>query len=261
MAHSWNVQQATLSRGGALDMADYSNDAIRYFDSVRTPSAFILGSALAALFSLSKDARELRKQKPIQRVALLLYHLTAMISLVLSFNVVITATATSTYLLLDCNNRMARSVVDFLKRECYYELLITRWSFLTGLFSFLACIGLRVLIEFDLLRMKRIRSAIFVVCSLSSLVFHLLAIVNRRIMGWPNLGAMTGELIRLSIQRCASEISITEGISILFLVISIGSALSLIYRAWSMSFDLLDDNEASIQTPRTKEKAQKLHNR
>jgi hypothetical protein len=214
-------------------MSDYTSTAITFFTSTRVPAALIAGSSLAALFTLSARARLGRAgtTSRLQGIVLLVYHILALMALLLSLNVIVCATATSNALLLGSDNPMATSAYAFLIRELKYEFALTRWSFLTGMFSFLGCIGCRALIEFDLLKKERTRSALVVVFSFLSLFFHLFAFVNQRLVCWPNLPVMTVAVFRMYIGRSLSSRHPAELASVVTMVATIVAVISL-FQQW-----------------------------
>jgi hypothetical protein len=212
-----------------VGMADYTGAAITFFTSTRVPAALIAGSSLAALFTLSDQARLGRAgtTSRLQGIVLLVYHILALKALLLSLNVIVCATATSNALLLGNTNPMATSAYAFMARELKYEFALTRWSFLTGVFSFLGCIGCRALIEFDMLKKERTRSALLVIFSMSSLFFHLFAFVNQRLVCYPNLPVMTVAVFRMFIGRALSSRHPAELASVATMFGSIVTIISL----------------------------------
>jgi hypothetical protein len=236
-------------------MADYTSTAITYFTSIRTPAALITGSALAALFSLAGQARLGRKgaTSRLQGFVLLAYHILALVALVLSLNVVVTATATSNFLLLGTKNPMASSAFEFMKREVEYEFLLTRWSFPTGMLSFLGCIGCRCLLEFDLLKKERLRSALLVIFSMSSLFFHLLAFINQRLVCWPNLFMMTIDVCKMYFGRALTIRSPSELTSVATFIGAFGMVISLFRKSATVEIEAEDDTKlTSDAAPTTK---------
>jgi hypothetical protein len=183
--------------------ADYSSTAIGYFDSMRVPAALIAGSSLAALFTQAdktKD-REVNNRTQIESIVLIIYHILALSSLLLSLNVVVTASSTANTILFGSKNPMATSVIALLKREYEFEFLLSMWSFFVGLFSFLASVATRSLLEFELLRRRRLSSALFVLSSFGVLFFHLLAFVNSRLFLYNNLAEMTWGVLVMWFKR------------------------------------------------------------
>jgi hypothetical protein len=216
-----------------LILADYTSTAIQYFTSTRIPAALIAGSSLAALFSLADQVRlgPPGARTRLEGATLLVYHVLALTSLLLSLNVIVIATASSNYLLLGSEklNPLAVSAYQFLKREMVYEFAMARWSFYTGLFSFLGCISTRALLEFDLLRKERIRSALLVLFAMSSLFFHLFAFCNQRLVCWPNLAIMTVGVGRMFVKKALTERNPAELISLASMA---GTAVTLLSLVW-----------------------------
>jgi hypothetical protein len=214
-------------------MADYTSAAIAYFTSIRIPAALIAGSSLAALFTLADQAR-LGKEGATSRrqgFVLLAYHIFALFALVLSLNVVVTATATSNFLLLGTANPIAASAYQFLKREVEYEFALTRVSFHIGMFSFLGCVSCRALLEFDLLKKERLRPALLVIFTMSSLLFHLFSFVNQRLVCWPNLPMMTIAVFKMYIGRALATRNPAELASVVSLIGAFGTAMSLLLQS------------------------------
>ena len=179
---------------GAGNLMDYSGVAISFFTSIRIPAALIAGSSLATMFTDPDVVKE--KASPMQNRILVLYHLAAFVSFLLSINVIITATTTSTRLLLGMKNPVARSAYELLRREVDMEFVSTRWSFFMSIFWFLASVTGRLLVEFKLLERRRFRMACMLTSAVLSLMFHLLSLANRALKSWPNMGAMTWDLTK-----------------------------------------------------------------
>lgn len=173
-------QRTTTALSDAVQSA-----AISFFDSVRTPSTLIGGSAITALFAISNLVKDPRQLTRTEVFLLRLYHIVSLISLCLSIVTIITATSASTMLLV--GNRFdiskAKNVFDFMNTQMSYEFLITRWSFFSSLLLFLVGITNRALLEFQLLKEKRRVAGIFLICSMGSLVSFLLSYINRTLMG------------------------------------------------------------------------------
>jgi hypothetical protein len=233
------IQRSTSTSLNLTGMADYTSTAISFFTSIRVPAALIAGSSLAALFTLADQAR-LGKEGATSRrqgFVLLAYHIFALFALVLSLNVVVTATATSNFLLLGTKNPMAASAYQFLKREVEYEFALTRVSFHTGMFSFLGCIACRALLEFDLLKKERLRSALLVIFTMSSLFFHLFSFVNQRLVCWPNLPMMVIGVFKMSIERALATRNPAELASIATLIGAFGTAVSLLLQSATVEIE------------------------
>ena len=94
---------------------------------------------------------------------------------------------------------MAESAYHFINRELRYEFILTRWSFLTSLLSFLAGITIRALLEFNLLDEKRRKAAVVVASSMAGLFCHLLSFVNSTLISAPNLFVMTIQVVQLMV--------------------------------------------------------------
>jgi hypothetical protein len=69
------------------------------------------------------------------------------------------------------------------------------------LLFFLSAVGGRILLEFDLINGEKKRYGPFVVLMWVSLVSFLLSYINSVLNCWPNLLAMTGDVIRLVFSR------------------------------------------------------------
>jgi hypothetical protein len=238
------LQRSGCTSLSLTGMADYTSTAITYFTSIRIPAALIAGSSLAALFTLAQQAK-LGKEGATSRLqgfVLLAYHIFALLALVLSLNVVVTATATSNFLLLGTKNPMAASAYQFLKREVEYEFALTRVSFHTGMFSFLGCIACRALLEFDLLKKERLRPALLVIFTMSSLLFHLFAFVNQRLVCWPNLPTMTIAVFKMYFGRALATRNPTELASVATLIGAFGTAISLLLQSATFEIEESEDD-------------------
>ena len=184
-----------LQATGAVEAA-----ALGFFSSIRIPAALIAGSSLSAFFSKidknkygGTDGWENRWQDRL----VFLYHVLSFGSLLLSLNVVITATAAGTTLLLDKYDSVAISAFEFLKGKMYYEMLTTRWSFFISLLSFIGAITARAFVEFDLLQPNRRKLGTVLLLTVGALWTHLISFINGSLFTSPNLGLMTLEMIKV----------------------------------------------------------------
>ena len=238
------IQRSSSTSLNLTGMVDYTSTAITYFTSIRVPAALIAGSSLAALFTLADQAR-LGKEGATSRLqgfVLLAYHIFALSALVLSLNVVVTATATSNFLLLGTANPMAASAYQFLKREVEYEFALTRVSFHIGMFSFLGCIACRALLEFDLLKRERLRPALLVIFTMSSLFFHLFSFVNQRLVCWPNLPMMAIAVFKMAIGRALASRNPAALASVATLIGAFATAISLLLQSATFKIEESEDN-------------------
>jgi hypothetical protein len=187
--HGLSVSMAAAK--APLTMMDYSSTAIQFFMSERVTAALIAGASLTSLFSMSKLAREVGSSKKDHSILVWaltrFYHGLCLISVLLTLNVVVTSTCASSILMLEKCNGLAGSAYEFLMREMRYEFITTQWSLLVGLLAFLMSIGIRTLLEFDLLKKEKRSLACFVVLSISSLLTHLISYVNSTLHEWPNI--------------------------------------------------------------------------
>lgn len=131
-------------------------------------------SSLGALFALSHRAKEFPKEQKWLTLIWILYHTFALLSVIFSVNVIAVSTTTANgFLLLGSDTIQAKSCHDFLMQACPYEFTLTRWSFFMSLFTFLNCVTLRAILEFDLLRPDRWRSRTFLLSSMTAMMLHL----------------------------------------------------------------------------------------
>lgn len=225
-----SIDPILLLRGGGVVVADYSADAIKFFDSIRTPAALVAGSSLAALFSLVGETKieEIKKQGRLEKSLLLLYHIFCLTAFGLSMIVVLTSTATGNNLLLGARLPRASSAYEFIKKAYEFEFLTTKLSFFTSLFSFLISVAIRTLIQFDLLHFERLRSAMLVVFTMVAIMFHLLAIVNQSIVCCPNLPAMAVSLFKMFVARVSNGRKPCEWIAMVSLFSAFLVAISLL---------------------------------
>jgi lysylphosphatidylglycerol synthetase-like protein (DUF2156 family) len=232
--------------------ADYTSTAINYFSSVRIPASMIAGSALSALFSLAGKARDSEAKNRTQRetIVLIIYHVFALASLLLSLNTIVTATAAAASLMFGVENPIASSPFELMKREFEFDFLMTRWSFYMSLFSLLGAIASRALIEFELLQADRIRSAVLVISAFAGLFFHLLSFVNERIFYYNNLTEMTWDVLSMWYRRSIAGSGVCELASIGCCLCAVAAGVSLFFRAGKFS----SEGDADGMAENTKEK-------
>jgi hypothetical protein len=210
-------------------LADYSSVAVNYFDSIRTPATLLVTTSLGFFFSLADRVKEGREQRSqLENNAIIIFHALALLSVVTSINTVMTATAGGHKLMLKQINPMAESAIHFLRREVEYEFLVTNWSFLCSLFSFLGCIELRALIEFDLIKNKRVGAMVFIVGFLSSFFFSLLSLVNDNVIMHSDFGSLTWKVLTMCVQRMTTKPSLAQSLSLVGVLASVGAVFKML---------------------------------
>ena len=243
----WSPTETTTAGRTALSAAlyqgpgklmDYSGVAISFFTSIRIPAALVAGSSLATMFANPDPGRSSRLENRV----MVLYHMCALLGFLLSLNVVLTSTSTTTVLLLGMKNPLAHSAYELLRRELDYEFTSTRWSFFMALFSFITSVSGRVLVEFCLLRPQRWRTAILVVSAILSLAFHLLSVANRSLHCWPHLGAMTVDLCRLLWNQARNYPMEALSVALGVMAFGFGAWACVITKGFA-DFDLLEETK------------------
>ena len=178
---------AAVSTSTSLLM-DYTEPAIKYFQTLRIPAALIAGSSLSALFvQLQKKQLQVRRvqmelgddqseqdqqESNLYYAVRYMYHVAAGLGLLLSLNVIVIATAASNTLIIGEDYQtslqkllagggsrggrrkvvLATCMLDFLRQhDILYEFIATRWSFYMSMFCLLVAVTSRILIQFNLL--------------------------------------------------------------------------------------------------------------
>lgn len=174
-----------------------------YSSLLYTLASFLAGAAFGGLFGLSPP-ESLRKIPRVENVLRVLYNWAIFTSFFLSVNTVVIATAAATKNLNGGYNPMATSGYALLSDVFRYEFLLTRWSYLVSLLSFLMATTNRILYGFQLFsfpdeaRAKRMKAVGVAVCLfMSALVLHLLGYVNTTLFGLDNLLVMTLEVLKV----------------------------------------------------------------
>ena len=192
-------------------LTNHASAVGKYFGSVRVPASFIAGASFAGLFTVqikedghgSSASRSLLS-KYLSRA----YHVCILIAFLLAINTVVVSTAANTMSLHDGSfNPMATSGYMVLKNEFEYEFIVTRWSFMVSLLSFLVATTHRILYEFqlfdknDVMSLQNSRRMIgTAVCLLmSSLILHLVSFLNSTLICWDNLWSMSIDLFKVSV--------------------------------------------------------------
>jgi hypothetical protein len=178
------LQTDLTTRSSAIYMRpgvhDFSREAIGFFTSIRIPAALIAGSSLGALFVMIRSTTQPDKESYKRNVITIwIYHALSLLSLLLSLNVIVTATSASNTMLIQNVNPLAQSAYHVLMREMKFEYLTTRWSFYAALLCFLKAVLFRALLEFDLLRKDRLRPALLVTFSVASFFAHVLHVSGK----------------------------------------------------------------------------------
>lgn len=231
---AFRVDVSMLGKAAAEAVgSDFSATAINYFSSIRIPASLLAGSSLAALFSITDKAKdaEARNRTRIEAIVLIIYHLWAVSSFLLSLNVIVTATATTTAIMFGGKNPIATTAFELMKREFEFEFLMCRWSFFASLFTFLGSVAARALLQFELLHKKRLTSALLVISSFGGLFFHLLAFVNARLFCYNNYGEMTWAVFAMWFQRSIAGRGPCELASLLCSVFAVATACALFARS------------------------------
>ncbi|KAG7344504.1 hypothetical protein IV203_022512 [Nitzschia inconspicua] len=215
------------------DFADYSQAAVSFFTSIRVPASLIAGNAITAFFVLTKrtQAPENESSK-LSIFVLFLYQALSMASLLLSFNTIVTTTNAANSLMVRPQNPMAHSAYEFLMREMPYEFLSTKWAFYSSIFCFLGSVACRALLDFNLLKRKRIRSALMVLFSMGGLTSNMLHMVNASVSHteYCNFWAMTVGVMQLFWERICKKKGLVLVSSLMWNVAAFITFLSLIPR-------------------------------
>jgi hypothetical protein len=186
------------------DLADYSQTAINFFTSIRIPASLIAGNALGAFFVINNRTQAPEKETSKLSIFIVFLHQAfSLSSLLLSFNTIVTTTNAANTLMVRSDISMAHSAYEFFMREMAYEFLTTKWGFYCSIFCFLGSVACRALLDFNLLKKNRIRSALMVLFSMGGLTSNMLHMVNVSISHteYCNFWAMTMGVLKLFWER------------------------------------------------------------
>jgi hypothetical protein len=190
-----------VTAGQAFDTA-----ALAFFGGLRVPASLLAGSSLASLFAMVQQAKATKTLSRTERVALWVYHSSALGTLCLSLLTVITTTVGSTLLLLGrFDVSQYGDVYHFLRGNFLMEFVVSRWSFLCSVQLFLLAIMNRVLLEFDLLKPGRRTISLLVAAAMMGLIAHCLSYINTTLNCWPNLLYMTKQVVELVLDRALAQ--------------------------------------------------------
>ena len=215
----------------ATSNAAFQQAALGYFNGIRLPASLIAGSSVAAVFSLLQQARDSTGLSPTEVWILRLYHVSAILSFVLSMTTVTTTTTASTLLLLGKSFSEVPhiDVYHFLRGELNLEFVLTRWAFLSSIITFLTGVTSRILLELHLCRPNRRITGVMVTGFMTSIVTGLLGLMNQSLNCWPNWWYMTMEVAQLLWQRTVLSKSVLLPLS----MASLGVAIACVGRlAW-----------------------------
>lgn len=190
------------------DLADYSEMAITFFTDIRLPASLIAGFGLSAFFVLSqRTAAPEKESSRLSIFVLFLHQAFSLSSLLLSFNTIVTTTNAANRLMVRSTNRLAHSTYDFLMREMPYEFLSTNWGFYSSIFCFLGSVACRAMLDFNLLKRNRVRSALMVLFSMGGLTSNMLNMVNISIAHteYCNFWLMTVGVMKLFWERICQK--------------------------------------------------------
>jgi hypothetical protein len=219
-------------------LADYSSVAVSFFTSIRIPASLIAGSSLGAFFITTnrtvQDPDE--ETSTVRLLCLFLYRALTLVSLLLSFNTVVTTTNASNRILIGGHDAMASSAYEFMMREYRYESVLVIWSFYSSIFAFLKAIAFRAILEFRLLRKERVRSMLLVLFSFCGLTFNMLHMVNdsMSLTDYPHFGGLTMGVIQMYWNRVwKDERGPVYVLSLLNTIAAVITFLCLIPRAFT----------------------------
>jgi hypothetical protein len=170
--------------------------ALAFFNGIRIPSTLIFGSSIAALFSMTQKMKDLGTLTQREILLLRVYHAVSLLTMCLSVVTILTSTTAGTFLLLQ-KIEVADPTIDvyhFLKTALGFEFVLTRWSFLTSQLLFLVSLTGRTILEFNLLKRKRLLPAVMTLATMSGMITLMMSYVNTTLNCWPNWLSMTKEV-------------------------------------------------------------------
>lgn len=197
---------------------DFSSAAAGYFGSVRIPATMIAGTSLGALFTFSKA--QTKGKTAAELLVLRSYHMLVLSSFALAFSTIIISTSATVAMLHGRYNPRAESAYALLRREFDFEFTMTRWMFLMALFLFIAGITIRVIIEFELLHMKRRWHLVALVSTMLSVASNLLSYINRTLYCWKSIWVMTVHVVELLVDEVVTKKSPLQIMSIVCAVVA-----------------------------------------
>ena len=190
---------------------DYSDDAARFFDAIRTPASLIAAASLSVLFTeewlkgrltgvggVIAEGQSVPYSKGIRFDSILTktYQILTFSSFLFSIATVLLATSAGIGIMDGNFNPYASSPYMLLTREFEFELLSSRLGFFFSLFSFIIGVTIRFTLEFNILNKQR--ETIFVLFGTLSLISHLTSYVNSTLICYNSLWHMCLTWIRVS---------------------------------------------------------------
>jgi hypothetical protein len=204
----------------------FEQGALGFFTGVRLPASLVAGSSVAAVFSLTQQAKDTSGLTRTEIAVLRIYHVVTILSLCMSMTTVSTTTTASTLLLLKKRYHRTESsyadVYHFLKGELNFEFVLTRWTFLSSIVLFLVGVASRLLLELNLLKPGRRTEGLLVGCTMAGVITGIIANINEGLNCWPNLIAMTGEVLQLVWERTTKSRGPMQLISLVSFVVAAG---------------------------------------
>ena len=222
VARPLSRNMASTTSLSAVSNASFQQAALGFFGGIRLPASLIAGSSVAAVFSLTRQAKDVTGLNKAEIVALRLYHAVAILSLCLSMTTISITTSASTLLLLGkFDGSSYPDAYHFLRGEMNFEFVLTRWAFLCSIILFLTGVASRLLLELDLLKESRRTGGLLVVFTMAGALTGMIANINASLHCWPNLILMTKELIQ--VRSCESIALLQPTVRYLTLALSAGS--------------------------------------
>jgi hypothetical protein len=221
-----NYRSSTMSgdklestRGDAADgyaISDQTAKVDNFFSSIRTPAAFLAGASFSQMFSSDDEHGNSIIQTRLQTACLVCQGFT----FVLSMNVIVLSSSALVRILTANFDPFAENAYEMLFREFHYEFVSVRWSFNVSMYGFLIAVTLKILYEFELFNVNaddyvrdHLELGIAVVLLMVAFYLHLTAYVNQTLIGWSNQYTMTGDLLKILVQR--GKHSVREPLSLL----------------------------------------------
>lgn len=153
-----------------------------FFNSIRVPASFIVGTSFSELFTSYKDDKE-NNETTVQLVLQTICVVFQGFSFILSLSVIILSSSALVRGLTANFDPYAENGYELLFREFHLEFVCVRWAYNMSMFGFLLAVGAKILHEFELFNYEsenfersQLELGIAVVLILSAMGMHLFAV-------------------------------------------------------------------------------------
>jgi len=221
---SFSVPGVLKVRGGAavktLVLKDFSSSVLGFFGSIRVPSSFIAGAALAALFAIKPNSNLIGKKDVLKKILYNLCCASMFSAFACSMIILVISTVAYSSVLHARFDPVAETAYLLLKREFLFEFLTVRVCSFMSWMSFLVGICLRTTLEFELLEPDRRYIGCACISCFVGIVSYLFSYINQTLYCYGSSFEMIGVLLKMMWEKMYADAQVLQVISLLSFVLA-----------------------------------------